>query len=146
MGNQKLKTEIAYKYAKCKYPTPMLSYYRPPEFYTQSARCVVCSPYGKNCQNKHNIVVFILYFPHVKSDLNRCFAGGKKITTTRKHPTISVCVRRNRYKTDKMAFSYFKKVFILVLINGFQTRAFVLCLLFVDLFAKPEIHRPDVFV
>ena len=109
----------------------MWSYYRPPTVYTQSAQRLVCSAQGNNSQNKQNIVVFIPFFPRVKSDLNRCFAGGKKITTTRKHLTISFGVRRHRYKTKIIAFLYLKKI-ILVQINGFQTRAFVFCLPFAD--------------
>ena len=35
---------------------------------------------------------------------------GRKITTTRKHLTISFCARRNRYKTDKIAFFNFKNI------------------------------------
>ena len=148
----------------------MWSYYRPPTFYTQSARRLVCSPQGNNCHNKQNIVVFIPYFPHVKSDLNRCFAGGKKITTTRKHLTISFGVRRNRYKTDRIAFLYFKKYSFWFKLTAFKRErsSFVYLSFFLSLDtesikfrsssrvwwvtfcgsskAKPEIHRPDVFV
>ena len=78
MRNQKLETELAFKSAKCNNLRQSGANYRPPTFYTQSARRLVYSPQGNNCQNKQNIVVFIPYFPHVKPDLNRCFAGGKK--------------------------------------------------------------------
>ena len=35
---------------------------------------------------------------------------GRKITTTRKHLTISFGARRNQYKTDKIAFFNFKNI------------------------------------
>ena len=106
----------------------MWSYYRPPLFYTQSARRLVCSPKGNNCQNKQNRRIFLMQNP-ISTGVSR---EGRKITITRKHLTIFFGVQRNRYKTDKKSILIFQKIFILDQINGFQTRAFVLCLPFVD--------------
>ena len=87
MRNQSHETEFAYKSAKCNTLNQCgATDYRPPIFYTQSARRLVCNPQGNNYQNKQNIVVFFPYFPHVKSDLNGCFAGGKKTHNNEETP------------------------------------------------------------
>ena len=62
--------------------------------------------------------IFLMYNP-ISTGVSR---EGTKITTTSKCLTISFGARTNRYKTDKNS-----NIIFLVQINGFQTRAFVIC-------------------
>ena len=107
---------------------PMWSYYRPPLFYTQSARRLVCSPKGNNCQNKQNIVIF----SSCKIRSQQVFRGREEKSQQRGNtlPYPLVCKETDIKLTKNILI--FQKIFILVQINGFQTRAFVLCLPFVD--------------
>ena len=75
MRNRKLKTELAYKSAKCNTLRQCGAIKDLPHFiHTQRGVLFV----AHKDKQKSKIVVFIPYFPYVKSDLNRCFAGGKK--------------------------------------------------------------------
>ena len=56
----------------------------------------------------------------------------KKITTTRKHLTISFGVRRNRYKTDRIAFLYFKKYSFWFILTAFKRERSSFVFSFVD--------------
>ena len=47
---------------------------------------------------------------HIFLILTGVSRDGRKFTTTRKHLTISFGARRNRYKTDKIAFFNFKNI------------------------------------
>ena len=47
---------------------------------------------------------------HIFLILTGVSRDGRKITTRRKHQTISFGARRNRYKTDKIAFFNFKNI------------------------------------
>ena len=122
MQNQKLETELAYKSAKC----------------NTLRQCGVITDPPHYIHTQHGVFfvahkVIIVRTSKISSCLSHIFLiltgvsrDGRKITTMRKHLTISLGARRNRYKTDKIAFFNFKIIF-LVQINGFQTRALVVC-------------------
>ena len=149
MRNQKLETELAYKSAKCNTLRQCGVITDLPHFIHNQQGVLFVAHKAITVRTSVVFIPFFLMYNPISTGVLR---EGRKITTTRKHLTISFGVRRKRYKTDKKAFLYmyiFQNIlFILVQINGFQTREFVLCLpyLFWILFAKPEIHRPDVFV
>ena len=146
MRNQNLDTELAYKSAKC----------------NTLRQCGVITDLPHSIHNQHGVLfvahkvitvrtskissclsnIFLMYNP-ISTGVSR---EGRKITTTRKHLTISFGARRNRYKTDKIAFLYFKKYSFWFKLTTFKhERSYFVYRLWI-LFAKPEIHRPDVFV
>ena len=106
MRNQKLETELAYKSAKCNTLRQCGVITDPPHYiHTQHGVFLVA----------HKAI--IVRTSKISSCLSHIFLiltgvsrYGRKITTTRKHLTISFGVRRNRYKTDKIAFFNFKNI------------------------------------
>ena len=100
MRNQKPATELAYKSAKC----------------NTLRQCGVITDPPHNIHTQHSVFCvahkdIIVRTSKISSCLSHIFLiltgvsrGGRKITTTRKHLTISFGARRNRYKTDKIAF------------------------------------------
>ena len=127
MRNQKLETELAYKSAKC---------------YTLRQCGVITDP-PQYIHTQHGVffvahTAIIVRTSKIASCLSQIFLiltgvsrDGRKITTTRKHLTISFGARRNRYKTDKIAFINFKTIHFSSNLK-LQTRALVVCLPFSD--------------
>ena len=105
----------------------MWSYYKPPALYTHSAWRLFFVAHKAIIVRTSKILSCLSHIFLIITGVSR---DGRKITTTRKHLTISFDARRNRYKNDKIAFFNFKN--ILVQINGFQTRALVVCLPYAD--------------
>ena len=106
MRNQKLETELAYKSAKC----------------NTLRQCEVITDPLHYKHTQHGVLfvahkAIIVRTSKVSSCLSHIFLiltgvsrDGRKITTTRKHLTISFGARRNRNKTDKIAFFNFKNI------------------------------------
>ena len=103
MRNQKLETELAYKSAKC----------------ITLRQCGVLTDPRHYIHTQHGVflVAHMARTSKISSCLSHIFLiltgvtrDGRKITTTRKHLTISFGARRNRYKTDKIAFFNFKNI------------------------------------
>ena len=127
MRNQKLEIELAYKSAKC----------------NTLRQCGVITDPPHYIHTQHGVFfvahkAIIVRTSKISSCLSHIFLiltgvsrDGRNIITTRKHLSISFGARRKRYTTDKIAL-LISKIFILVQINGFQTRALVVCLPFAD--------------
>ena len=106
MRNQKLETELAYKHAKWNTQNIIRSYYRPLHyihtlhgvFFVAHKAIIVRTSKISSCLS------------HIFLILTGVSRDGRKITTTRKHLTISFGARRNRYKTNKIAFFNFKNI------------------------------------
>ena len=106
MRNQKLETELAYKSAKC----------------NTLCQCGVITDHPHYIHTQHGdflvahkaIIVrtskILSCLSHIFLILTGVSRDRRKITTTRKHLTISFGVRRNRYKTDKIEFFNFKNI------------------------------------
>ena len=143
MRNQKLKTELAYKSAKC-------NTLRQCGVITDLSH-VICNQRGvlfvahkavtartsKISSCLSHIYIFLMLNP-VSTGVSR---ERRKITTT-----TSFGVRRNRYKTDKIAFLYSKDINFWFKLAAFKRERSYFIYLLWTLYAKPEIHRPDVFV
>ena len=106
MRNQKFETELAYKSAKCNTLRQCGVITDPHIIYTLSMASFFVA---------HKAI--IVRTSKISSCLSHIFLiltgvsrDGRKITTTRKHLTISLGARRNRYKTDKIAFFNFKNI------------------------------------
>ena len=108
MRNQKLETELAYKSAKCN---------------TLRQCGVITDPlHYKHTQHgvffvAHKAIIvrtskISLCLSHIFLILTGVSRDGRKITTTRKHLTISFDARRNRYKNDKYRISIARGRFI----------------------------------
>ena len=111
MRNQKLETELAYKSAKCNTlrqcgviadPPPP-----PPPHYIHTQHGVFLVAHKAIIVRTSKISPCLSHIFLVLTGNSR---DGRKITTTRKHLTISFGARRNRYKTDKIAFFNFKNI------------------------------------
>ena len=131
MRNQKLETELAKKSAKC----------------NTLCQCVVITDLPHFIHNQRGVLfvthkaitvrtskissclshIFLMYNP-ISTVVSR---KGRKITTTREHLTISFGARRNRFKTDKIAFFHFK-IFILFKLTAFKREHLYFVLPFVD--------------
>ena len=108
MRNQKLETELAYKSANC----------------NTLHQCGVISDPPHYIRTQHGVLfvarkAIIVRTSKILSCLSHIFLlltvvsrDGRKITTTRKHITISFGARRkfNQYKTDKIAFFNLKNI------------------------------------
>ena len=131
MRNQNLETELACKSAKC----------------NTLRQCGVITDTPHYIHTQHG-VLFVAHkainvrTSKISSGLSHIFLiltgvsrGGRKITTTRKHLTISFGARRNRYKTDKIAFFNFKNIHFSS--NYWLSNASTRCFLpFADLLCK----------
>ena len=118
------ETELAYKSAKC---------------YTLRQCGVITDP-PQYIHTQHGVffvahTAIIVRTSKIASCLSQIFLiltgvsrDGRKITTTRNYITISFGARRNRCKTDRIAFFNFKNIHF----NDFQTQALVACLPFAD--------------
>ena len=105
MRNQKLETKLAYKSAlrQCGVITDL-------SHFIHNQRCVLFVAHKEITVRTSRISsrlshIFLMYSP-ITTGVSR---EGRKITT-RKHLTISFGAQRNLYKTDKIAFLYFKKI------------------------------------
>ena len=127
MLNQKLETELAYKSAKCN-TLRQCGVITDPPYYIHTQHGVFFTGHKAIIVRTSKILSCLSHIFFILTGVSR---NGRKFTTTRKHLTISFGARRNRYKTDKIAFFISKKS-ILVQINGFQTRALVVSLPFAD--------------
>ena len=100
MRNQKLETELAYKSANCNALRQCGAITDLPQFVHNQrgvlfvAHKAITVRISKISSSLSHI--FLMYNP-ISTGVSR---EGRKITTTRKHLTISFCVRRNQYKTD----------------------------------------------
>ena len=102
MRNQKLETKLACKSAKCNTLRQCGAITdQPPQhdvFFVAHKAIIVRASKITSCLS------------HIFLILTGVSRDGRKITTTRKHLTISFGARRNRYKTDKIAFFNFKNI------------------------------------
>ena len=141
MRNQKLETELAYKSAKCYTLRQCGVITDPPQyihtqhgvFFVAHTAIIVRTSKKVSCLSQ----IFLI--------LKGVSRDGRKTTITRKHLTISFGARRNRCKTDKIAFFNFKNIHFSSnkrLSNREHSLFVYLLLIF---FEKPEINRPDVF-
>ena len=106
MRNQKLETELVYKSAKCNTLRQCGVITDPPHYiHTQHGVFFVAN---KPITVRTSKISSCL--SHIILILTGVSRDGRKITTTRKHQTISFGARRNRYKTDKIAFFNFKNI------------------------------------
>ena len=108
MRNQNLETELAYKSAKC-YTLRQCGVITDLPHFIHNQRGVLFVAHKAITVRTSKISlcsshIFLMYNP-ISTGVSR---EGRKITTTRKHLTISFGARRNRYKTEKIAFLYFK--------------------------------------
>ena len=106
MRNQKLETELAYKSAKCNTLRQCGVITDPRIIYTLSMASFFVA---------HKAIIvrtskMLSCLSHIFLILTGVSRDGRKITTIRKHLTISFGARRNRYKTDKIAFFNFKNI------------------------------------
>ena len=106
MRNQKLETEIAYKSAKC-YTLRQCGVITDPPQYINTQHGVFFVAHTAIIASTSKIASFLSQIYLVSTGVSR---DGRKITTTRKHLTISFGARRNRYKSDKIAFFNFKNI------------------------------------
>ena len=110
MQNQKLEIELAYKSAKCNTLRQCGVITDPPHYkHTQNGILFVAHKAIIVRTSKISSCLF-----HIFPILTGVSRDGRKITTTRKHLTISFCARRNRYKTDKIA-TLISKTFVVCL-------------------------------
>ena len=94
MRNQKLETELAYKSAG----PPHYIHTQHGVFFVAHKAIIVRTSKISSCLS------------HIFLILTGVSRDRRKITTTRKHLTISFGARRNRYKTDKIAFFNSKNI------------------------------------
>ena len=127
MRNQKLETELAYKYAKCN-TLRQYGVITDPRHYIHTQHGVFFVAHKAIIVRTSKILSCLSHIFLILTGVSR---DGRKIKTTRKHLTISFDTRRKRYKTDKIAFFNFKNIHFSSN-NGFQTRALVVCLPFED--------------
>ena len=130
MRNQQLETELAYKSAKCYILRQCGVITDLPHFiHTQRGVLFVAHKAILVITSKISLCsshIFLLYNP-ISTGVSR---EERKITTTRKHLTISFGARKNRYKTDKVAFLYFKNIHLgsnKVLTNASVRTLFAFC-------------------
>ena len=131
MWNQKLKTELAYKSAKS-YTLRQCGVITDLPHFIHKERGILFVDHKAITVRTNKIS---LCSSHILFMYNPISTGvsqeGRKITTTSKHLTTSFCAQRNRYKTDKITFLYFKNIHFGS--NQWLSNAvFVLCLPFVD--------------
>ena len=106
MRNQKLETELAYKSAKCN-TLRQCGLLQTPALYKHSAWRLFFVAHKPIIVRTSKISSCL---SHIFLILTAVIRDGRKITTTRKHLTLSFGARRNRYKTDKIAFLNFKNI------------------------------------
>ena len=110
MRNQILETELAYKSEKCKTLRQCGVITDLPHFIHNQRRILFVAHKAITIRTSKISLclshIFLMYNP-ISTGVSR---EGRKITTTRKHLTISFGARRNRYKTDKKVFLYFKNI------------------------------------
>ena len=106
MRNQKLETKLAYKSAKC-YTLHQCGVITDPPHYVHSQHDVLFVAHKAIIVRSSKISSCLSHIFLILTGVSR---DGRKITTTRKHLTISFGARRNRYKTDKIAFFDFKNM------------------------------------
>ena len=109
MRNQKLETELAYKSAKCNTlrQCGVITDPPPPPHYKHTQHGVLCVAHKAILVRTSKISSCLSHICLILTGVSR---DGIKITTTRKHLTISFGERRNRYKTDKIAVFNFKNI------------------------------------
>ena len=108
MRNQKLETELAYKSAKCN-TLRQCGVITDPPHYIHTQHGVFFVAHKAKIVRTSKISSCL---SHVFLILTGVSRDGRKITTTRKRLTISFGARRNRFKTDKIAFFNFKNVYL----------------------------------
>ena len=146
MRNQKLETKLAYKSAKCNTLCQCGVITDPPHYiHTQNGVFFVA----------HKAIIvrtskISSCLSHIFLILTSVSRDGRKITTTRKHLTISFGAQRNRYKTDKIAFFNFKLIARMSLLNRrFRIRQIVSRvmgeLIVYQLPRHPSVVRPSTF-
>ena len=105
MRNQKLETELANKSAKCN-TLRQCGVITDPPHYIHTQHGVFFVAHKAIIVRTSKILSCLSYIFLILTGVSQ---DGRKITTTRKHLTISFGARRNRYKTDKIAFFLFQK-------------------------------------
>ena len=106
MRNQKLETELAYKSAKCNI-LRQCGVITDPRHYIHTQHGVFFVAHKAIIVRTSKISSCLSHIFLILTGVSR---DGRKISTTRKHLTISLGARRNRYKTDKIAFFNFKNI------------------------------------
>ena len=108
-ANQKLETELAYKSAKCNALRQCEAITNLPHF-IHSWRGVLFVAHKAITVRTGKISSCLSHIFLMKNPiLTGASREGRKIKTTRKRLTISFGVRRNQYKTDRIAFLYLNK-------------------------------------
>ena len=113
MQNQKLETDLAYKSAKCNILYANMELLQtpppppPPQHYIHTQHGVFFVAHKAIIVRTNKMSSCLSHILLILTGVSR---EGRKITTTRKHLTISFGARRNRYKTDKIAFFNFKNI------------------------------------
>ena len=109
MRNQTLETELAYQSAKCNTLRQCGAITDLPHF-IHNHRGVLFVAHKAITVRTSKISSCLSHISSCKIRSQQGFRGREeKITTTRKHLTISFSVRRNRYKTDRISSLYLKK-------------------------------------